>query len=122
MLVDPKWQRRLDEVTPADPVSRVLWDAANIMDKLGWCSKGAEGADGSICPVVAIARATPGPWSIERECLSESARQRLRVHISGLPWNYTALYGLGIIEWNESVCQSKEQAVAALRGAAYQVD
>ncbi len=109
MLLDPKWQRRLDEITPSDRISRTLNAAADIMEEHGWCGKGAYGPNEEICLVVAISRTFPNRRTFEDDRVCWEAHARLQAYLSPF----------AIIGWNENICRSKEQAVAALRGAAF---
>jgi hypothetical protein len=110
MLYDPKWNK-------VDAVGQVLLSAADYMDKHGWCGTGSGGPDTEVCLIIAVCRAMYAihghaginDWDLESKIRS-AALHRLEQHLGTHP--------CGIIQWNEEVCRSKEQAVAALRGAA----
>jgi hypothetical protein len=91
-----------------DTVGRVLWSAADYMDEHGWYGHGALGPKGEVCMVSAISKA----YGVEQIFgpVRDEAYERVRKHLGVR----------GIVNWNDEVCRSKEQAVAALRGAALQ--
>ncbi len=97
MLFDKRWE--------LDAVGRVMFDAATYMDNHGWCQRARYRSDGSVCILGALVHITQGNFDLRAEC-----RTRLMRH---LKMNEAA--------WNDSVCKSKEQAVAALRDAATSV-
>ncbi len=101
MLYDKRWE--------LDPISRTLLAAADYMEEHGWCSNGARGPNEEICLVVAISRTFPNRRTFEDDRVCWEAHARLQAHLA--PFS--------IIGWNTHVCRSKEQAVMALRGAAF---
>jgi hypothetical protein len=110
MLYDPKWNK-------IDAASRVLLSAADYMDKHGWCGAGARGPNKETCPVIAIIDvllanyfSTTSNWDLDSK-IRDAVINRFARHLG-------RSRSRGIIEWNENVCRSKEECVAALRGAA----
>ncbi len=92
-----------------DPVSHILFDAADYMERHGYCLDEAEGSNGEVCFILAINAVMPEPWSIKKDKLCEAVWNRFRIHVGHNRFG-------GIIEFQQ-ICRSKEQAVAALRGA-----
>ena len=97
MLYDRKWDM--------DAAGKLLLDAADYMDRHGWCTKFFELEDGSVCLVGAIRAVTHPRAAVERD----RVLMRLKRHLGTS----------AIVDWNDAVCQSKEQAVEALRAAAF---
>ena len=91
------------EVPPAvqevDAVGKVLLEAADIIEKRGWCRGAFDGPSGELCIVGAVlaATGTGGPWQ-------EAHRRLMRLGRS--------------MGWNDAICASKDDAVQALRSAA----
>jgi hypothetical protein len=102
MLYDRRWEK-------VDAIGSVLLAAADIIERRGWCNDGPVGPRGEVCLLVAISDTMPGPWSHEKDRLREAVCAQLRRHIDHM----------AIIEWNETVCESKEEAIAMLREAAH---
>lgn len=94
MLFDPKWKQ-----TELDEAGEKLLRAADYMEKHGWCREVFVDVDGAVCLAGAIRESGSGNYG---------ATSRLYCFL-----------GRDIHEWNDNVCQSKQQAVAALRAAAY---
>ncbi len=103
MLYDKRWE--------LDPISRTLLTAADIMEELGWCGDAAHGPNKEICMVVAVTRAFPGIRTPKDDRVRWAAHDRLCA--------YLGIHSGRLVYWNENICRSKEQAVAALRGAAF---
>lgn len=94
MLFDPKWKE-----TEVDETGQLLLRAADYMQKHGWCVGGFENAKGEVCIFGAIMK-TGGRYT-------------------DASWRLNCYLDEHSTSWNDIVCQSKEQAVAALRAAAY---
>ena len=104
-------EKKLGE-TNIDDVGKVLLEAADYIEWHGWCQHVVSNAKGEVCAMGAIA-----------ECLSRrgngssfAARERV--------WGYLSKYlngslpALALEIWNDMPGRTKEQVVAALRGAA----
>ena len=107
-----------EELKPSD----VLDHAANLIDEWGWRQFGyLRGADGAMCHLGAIYAASGvhvhhkenGRWTYSggRELASFPLAQRSEI------WDEKAVCG-PVADWNDHVCQSKDEAVAMLRKAA----
>ncbi len=95
MLYDPKWSE-----PKVDAVGEHLLEAADYMQEHGWCTQEFEAADGRVCMLGALNRFAQGSaW--------EPAYMRLSEYL-----------GQYAETWNDSVCRSQEEAIAALRTAA----
>ena len=94
------------EVT-TDPVSQLLWDAADLLERDGWCQREFEDAQGRYCLVGAINRApSPGVYSLELEIQRLSATGYMQTFL-----------GMEPMRWNDMHGRTKEEVVSALRRA-----
>ncbi len=108
MLVDPKWQRQLDAIGKPRTTGEILLRGADNIERQGWCGEGARNPAGGVCLIVALTDAWRGIRDCDDDRLHWAAVDQLEKYLGMCP-----------IHWNENVCRSKEQAVAALRGAAF---
>ncbi len=97
MLYDPKHD--LDEI------GKELWKAADYIEEHGWCRGTLKKEDGRVCIVGAINAA----GRFHSEC-----EHRLYFFLREKMLNLT----FGVVSWNDKICKSKDEAVAALREAA----
>ena len=88
-----------------DPVSRVLLDAADYIEKHGHCKGMSRRRDGAVCVAGSISVVI---WSAE---LRLSARRRLSAYIGIPPY-------LNIPVWNDAPARTADEVISALRGAA----
>jgi hypothetical protein len=104
MLYDPKWKKPEVEL---DEVSLHLLRAADFMEQHGWCRNEYKNAKGNVCLWGAIALAdgfVPTPVIGGHPAVTRM---------------YKVIHTNCMINWNDSECKSKEEAVAKLREAAY---
>lgn len=96
MLYDPS------KAKPVDAAGWVLWNAADYIEKHGWCQNTIETAGGQVC-------AMGGIIAVGRSNLVDAqvAINRMTAHI-----------GRRIPFWNDEPGRTKGQVVAALRAAA----
>ena len=100
-------QPRDTPIITTDPVSQLLWDAADLLERDGWCQREFEDAQGRYCLVGAINRApSPEPYSLELEI------QRLTA--TGYMQRFL---GMEPMRWNDMHGRTKEEVVSALRRA-----
>jgi hypothetical protein len=98
MLYDKKWD--------LSQASRDLLSAADYMDQHGWCQHIAENKAGEVCITGAIDLGMHGERSSKR--------------FQAAYYQFRDAFGLmSVMGWNDFDCKSKEQAVGALRQAAY---
>src|SRR5690349_9015382 len=95
MLYDKRWE--LDEV------GKQIMSAADYMESHGWCRDIFDNPEGAVCIMGALFAASAAPV-ISVHYSSHRIRNSL---------------GCSITWWNDNICQSKEQAVATLRAAAF---
>jgi hypothetical protein len=90
-----------------DPVSQLLWDAADLLERNGWCQREFEDEQGRHCLVGAINRApSPGVYSLELEIQRLSATGYMQTFL-----------GMEPMRWNDMHGRTKEEVVSALRRA-----
>jgi hypothetical protein len=99
--------RKVDIVTPVEcpqltPERQLLWDAANYIDRVGWCQNGYE-RSGAVCAVKAI-------WLVEGH--KDSGAQKLLHKHLGLPPGATTSW------WNDRIASTQAEVIQALRDAA----
>lgn len=99
MLLDPKWDKEIK----IDEVAQVLLDAADYIDKHGWCQNKLEDDDGRVCVMGALYRVNT-PWS---------AYSKLFRHLS------VNIKVLDVPFWNDAHGRTKEEVVSVLRKVAY---
>src|SRR6516164_3781777 len=94
------------EIT-TNPVSQLLWDAADLLERDGWCQREFEDAQGRYCLVGAINRALP----LEvRQDLAEDLLEAAEMHMS-------KFVGADPMRWNDRPGRTKEEVISALRRA-----
>lgn len=100
MLWDPKWQ--VEVTRPAlEPWQKVLMDAADVIEKRGWCKGRLESADGAVCTMGALIKAVSGAVL---GGAYRTASSRFEAYIG------TKHVGM----WNDNPSRTKEQVVFAL--------
>jgi hypothetical protein len=106
MLYDKRWD--------VDEVGQVLLSAADYMDQHGWCQYLSRNGDGNVCiqgAIEAMQRIDASQQNISFQALC-----RLNEHLKRTEPSFAMS---APSEWNDNRCRSKEQAVAALREAAF---
>jgi hypothetical protein len=83
-----------------DPVTAQLWHAADIIDNRGWIQGALCNSSGHLCMLGALRWAARGP---------DTRAAELRI---------MAIVRMPVSAWNNTICRSKEQAVAMFRLAA----
>jgi hypothetical protein len=99
MLYDKKWDQKLPQV---DEVGRQLINAADYIEKHGWCQNTYWDEQGRVCALGAIRRAN----ALTRDA-NDAAFKMLRF-LDG------SVHG-----WNDAPGRTKEEVVAVLRKVAY---
>ena len=94
-----------------DVAGEILLRAADLIQREGWCKYRLQDTQGRICLYGAIIKATP------KNQYNESTDGIRRLE------RYLKLRGplemVNIAVWNDNKCKNKEQAIEALRGAAW---
>lgn len=103
----------------ADNTRRVLNEAADRIDKVGWCRNRARvQATGEVCVWCAL-------YDVVDEIYGQTGSNEPYVQrVSRLDRAFQALsdsVGRNAVEWNDLACESKEEAITALRDAATKV-
>ena len=99
-----------------DAIGDLLWLAANILERDGWCRENYTRMDGTHCIVGAVREASPNPPRTIRE--EQELWHRIRKAIIVLDPD-TLLRHVGTIEsWNDHRCPNQAMAIRVLRLAA----
>lgn len=99
MLFDPKWNT---EPKVVDAVGKCLLRAGDYMNWSDWCQGQYYDDDGRVCPLRAIS------------LVAETIEQRMEANM-----RLGEYLGWPVDRWNDTICQTQEQAVEACRAAAY---
>jgi hypothetical protein len=104
MLWNPMWE--------TDTATLILCTADSIMDKHGWCTGAAVNDLGEVCLMGAMTLAAKA-LSLDIDVHLREAEARVRKYL----WERDG-YAKDYVTWNDTVCETKEQALGVLRGAA----
>lgn len=92
----------IQEAKPISPVQQVLLDAAESIEKYGWC-QGRGGVNGGPrCALGALVHAANNERSL----------------YAGALLGLTRIIGSGVVYWNDAPERTKAEVIAALRAAA----
>lgn len=100
MLANEKWDLDAD--------GKIIYDVADYIDRNGWC-QGAYSRYGEVC-ILGGFTATLGICHIP--AIERIARFLSKSVATGI------ISVTGIVDWNDHICKSKEEAVNMLRQAA----
>jgi hypothetical protein len=116
MYVEEKREGEV-QVPTLDPIQRLLLKAAEIVEQRGWCQRSFENLDGQVCALGAINLA-------HHDCSGWGSRvfsgADLAVNAACRASQYVGR-GIGyftLANWNDTNGRTKEEVIAALRGAA----
>jgi hypothetical protein len=104
MLYDPKWEEKI--VTKEEPWRNMLREAADLIEKRGWCQHQLEDHRGRVCALGALTR-------VPTRLVDAHAKAHLALE------NFiNQKFSLSIVEWNDCRARTKEQVIETFLKAA----
>jgi hypothetical protein len=99
-------EKKLSEAE-IDEVGKILLDAADYIERHGWCQKAYQNGLGNVCIIGALSQVVQWPDDRQGRVIMEIS-PRLKKYLGATR----------VDNWNDALGRTKEQVVAALRGAA----
>jgi|SRR5882672_5091293 len=93
---------------------KIYLDAANLLEKKGWCQNQASDPFNRVCMAEALHRATYGSQeSVNMNTVSDTRAWKLPYEA------LTKFIGRDAIRWNDTIGRTKAEVIEKLREAAY---
>jgi hypothetical protein len=107
MLFNPKWDAQLR----AEPWRQVLLDAADYIDRVGWCQHSLHDENGRVCAAEALMSVTYpaydlSSYAVAMSCLSDFVT--------------SGEHSMAVLEWNDTEGRTGADVTDAMRGCARQ--
>ena len=106
MLFNTKWDARLK----AEPWRQVLLDAADYIDRIGWCQHALRDDKGGVCAAEAL---TSVAYTVHDIATYAEATTRLSIFVT------SGAHSMAVVEWNDDERRTAAEVTDAMRACAW---
>ena len=107
MLFNPKWDAQLR----AEPWRQVLLDAADYIDRVGWCQHSLHGENGRVCAAEALM--TVG-------CTAHDVATYAGAMTALSNFVTSGEHSMAVVKWNDDEGRTAAEVTSAMRAYAWQ--